>query len=211
MQTLSSDRNCPIPFVTIDPATSTDLDQALFIDRSGDGYKVFYAIADVPAFVVPGGALDAETRQRGQTFYAPDGRIPLHPEVISENAGSLLAARSAVLSSGNSTWMWKRRWWQFQWPALLFRSTAKLSYEGAQQQIDDGTAPPVLQLLKEVGLKRVELERLRGGASLDMPEQEIVQATDGGGPGPLPPRRCPWRALERPDLPHDRHHRPNDA
>ncbi len=38
----------------------------------------------------------------------------------------------------------------------------------------------MLQLLKEVGLKRVELERLRGGASLNMPEQEIVQLPDGG-------------------------------
>ncbi|MCD4849203.1 RNB domain-containing ribonuclease [Arthrobacter sp. AK01] len=170
-----------IPFLTIDPATSTDLDQALFMDRSGDGYKVLYAIADVPAFVVPGGALDAETRQRGQTFYAPDGRIPLHPEVISENAGSLLAGQvcSAFV-------------WEFELDAqadvvavsmarAVVRSTSKLSYTGAQQQIDDGTAPPVLQLLKEVGLKRVELERLRGGASLNMPEQEIVQATDGGG------------------------------
>ena len=82
-----------VEFVTIDPASSTDLDQALFIERSGGGYKVFYAIADVPSFVAPGGALDAETRRRGQTFYTPDGRIPLHPEVISEDAGSLLAGQ----------------------------------------------------------------------------------------------------------------------
>ncbi|MFE4198578.1 RNB domain-containing ribonuclease [Paenarthrobacter sp. NPDC056912] len=170
-----------IPFVTIDPATSTDLDQALFIDRTGDGYKVLYAIADVPSFVAPGGALDAETRQRGQTFYAPDGRIPLHPEVISENAGSLLAGQDC------SAFVW-----EFDLDAAAdvvtvtvargtVRSREKLSYKGAQQQIDDDTASPVLRLLKEVGLKRVELERLRGGASLNMPEQEIVQATDGGG------------------------------
>jgi hypothetical protein len=38
----------------------------------------------------------------------------------------------------------------------------------------------VLRLLKEVGLKRVELERARGGASLNMPDQEIVQLPDGG-------------------------------
>ncbi|MGO4143870.1 RNB domain-containing ribonuclease [Paenarthrobacter sp. YAF11_1] len=170
-----------IPFVTIDPATSTDLDQALFIDRAGDGYKVLYAIADVPSFVAPGGALDAETRLRGQTFYAPDGRIPLHPEVISENAGSLLAEQDC------SAFVWdfdldaKAEVLTVAVARATVRSRAKLSYKGAQQQIDDGTAPPVLQLLKEVGLKRVELERLRGGASLNMPEQEIVQATDGGG------------------------------
>jgi len=49
-----------------------------------------------------------------------------------------------------------------------------------QAELDAGTAAPVLQLLKEVGLKRVELERLRGGASLNMPEQEIQQLPDGG-------------------------------
>lgn len=180
-----------IAFVTIDPATSTDLDQALFIDRTGNGYTVLYAIADVPSFVAPGGALDAETRQRGQTFYAPDGRIPLHPEVISENAGSLLANQDC------SAFVWrfdldaKAEVQTVTVARAAVRSRAKLSHKGAQQQLDDGTAPPVLQLLKEVGLKRVELERQRGGASLNMPEQEIVQATDGGG----------YRIVAAPSLP----------
>lgn len=169
-----------VDFVTIDPASSTDLDQALFIERSRDGYKVFYAIADVPSFVAPGGALDAETRRRGQTFYAPDGRIPLHPEVISEQAGSLLAGQlcSAFV-------------WEFDLDAAArvdsvvvrrarIRSRAKLNYKGVQAELDSGRAAPLLQLLKEVGLKRVELERLRGGASLNMPEQEIEQLPDGG-------------------------------
>ncbi|MFI2563136.1 RNB domain-containing ribonuclease [Paenarthrobacter sp. NPDC018779] len=180
-----------VPFVTIDPATSTDLDQALFIDRAGEGYKVLYAIADVPSFVVPDGALDAETRRRGQTFYAPDGRIPLHPEVISEHAGSLLAGQDCGAYV-----------WDFDLDAqadvvsvsvarATVRSRAKLSYKGAQEQIDSGSALPVLQLLKEVGLKRVELERKRGGASLNMPEQEIVQATGGGG----------YRIVAAPSLP----------
>ncbi|VXB59982.1 Exoribonuclease R [Arthrobacter sp. 9AX] len=169
-----------VEFITIDPASSTDLDQALFIEPDGDGYHVLYAIADVPAFVTPGGPLDAETRRRGQTFYAPDGRIPLHPEVISEQAGSLLPDQvcSAFVwdfrldSAAEVTSVAVRR--------ARMRSRAKLSYKGAQAELDAGTARPVLRLLKEVGLKRVELERARGGASLNMPEQEIVQLPDGG-------------------------------
>ncbi|WP_455834889.1 RNB domain-containing ribonuclease [Pseudarthrobacter siccitolerans] len=168
-----------VEFVTIDPASSTDLDQALFIERDGDGYHVLYAIADVPAFVSPGGPLDAETRRRGQTFYAPDGRIPLHPEIISEQAGSLLPDQdcSAFVwdfrldSAAEVTSVAVRR--------ARIRSRAKLSYKGTQAELDAGTAPPVLRLLKEVGLKRVELERARGGASLNMPDQEIVQLPDG--------------------------------
>jgi len=163
-----------IPFVTIDPASSTDLDQALHIERAGEGYKVFYAITDVPSFVTPGGALDEETRHRGQTFYAPDGRIPLHPEVISEHAGSLLAGQRCGAFV-----------WEFALDAAAevrsasvrrasVRSRAKLNYRDVQAEIDAGTAAPVLQLLKEVGLKRVDLERRRGGASLNMPDQEIA-------------------------------------
>src|ERR687886_982363 len=79
-----------VEFVTVDPPGSTDLDQALHVARDSDGFTVHYAIADVPAFVEPGGAVDAEARRRGQTLYAPDRRTPLHPPVLSEGAASLL-------------------------------------------------------------------------------------------------------------------------
>ena len=75
-----------LPFITIDPPASMDLDQAMHLVREGQGYRVYYAIADVPGFVPPGGALDAETRKRGQTIYAPDRITPLHPKQLSEDA-----------------------------------------------------------------------------------------------------------------------------
>src|SRR5881392_355518 len=40
-----------VPFVTLDPAGSVDLDQAMHIERLGRGYRIRYAIADVAAFV----------------------------------------------------------------------------------------------------------------------------------------------------------------
>ncbi|GAB2898870.1 RNB domain-containing ribonuclease [Neomicrococcus lactis] len=162
-----------IDFVTIDPASSTDLDQAVFIQREGSGYRVFYAIADVPSFVQHGGALDAETRKRGMTIYLPQGRIPLHPEVISEDAGSLLPdqLRSAYIwnfeldDAANVTSVSLGR--------AQVKSRAKLSYDGVQKDLDAGTASESLQLLREVGEKRIALERARGGASLRIPEQEV--------------------------------------
>ena len=169
-----------VEFVTIDPASSTDLDQAVFIELDGDGYRVMYAIADVPAFVAPGGPLDAETRRRGQTFYAPDGRIPLHPEVISEGAGSLLPGQECSAFVWDFTLDGEATVLTVSVRRARVRSRDKLSYKGAQADLDAGTASPVLRLLREVGLKRVALERAREGASLNMPEQEIVQLPDGG-------------------------------
>ena len=79
-----------IPFVTIDPPESMDLDQALHLERDGGGYRVRYAIADVAAFVEPGGPMDVEAHNRGQTLYAPDENARLYPPALSEGAGSLL-------------------------------------------------------------------------------------------------------------------------
>ena len=121
----------------------------------------------------PGGAVDAEARRRGQTIYAPDGRIPLHPTVISEGAASLLAGeiRSAYV-------------WRFELDAAAtvtattlrrarVRSRRQLTYAEAQAAIDNGSADESLHLLKEVGLGRIEIERGRGGASLNRPDEEV--------------------------------------
>ena len=85
-----------VPFVTLDPASSTDLDQAMHLERTGSGYRVLYAIADVPWFVALDGPIDREARRRGETLYLPDRRIPLHPEVLSEGAASLLRPEQHV-------------------------------------------------------------------------------------------------------------------
>ena len=168
-----------VPFLTIDPPGSMDLDQALHIERDGDGYRVRYAIADVPAFVKPGGAVDAETRRRGQTVYAPDKRTPLHPTVLSEGAASLLAGQTRpafvwdlrLKADGDGT--------DAEVYRAMVKSTDRLDYEGVQKAIDDGSADERLLLLKEVGQKRIELERRRGGASLPMPEQEVNEDDQG--------------------------------
>ena len=71
-----------------------DLDQALHIERDGDGYVVHYAIADVAAFVQPGDPVDVEAHRRGETLYGADSKVPLHPPVLSEDAASLLPDRA---------------------------------------------------------------------------------------------------------------------
>ncbi len=164
-----------IPLFTIDPPTSTDLDQAMHLSRRPDGYRVRYAIADVAAFVVPGGLLDAEAHRRVTTLYFPDGKIPLHPPVLSEGVASLLPDQTcpAVLwtidldADGRPTATDVRR--------ALVRSRAKLDYESVQKQLDAGTAEEPLALLKDIGLLRERQEVARGGISLNVPEQEIAE------------------------------------
>ncbi|MFI5896385.1 RNB domain-containing ribonuclease [Actinoplanes sp. NPDC051513] len=182
-----------VPFVTIDPATSRDLDQAMHLSRRDGGYRVRYAIADVASFVPPGGALEAETWVRGQTIYLPDGRIPLHPEVLGEGAASLLpdGDRAAVVwtidldADGETTGVAVER--------ALVRSRAKLDYVTVQGQVDAGTAPEPIALLPELGRLLAERAAARGAVNLPLPEQEVERDGDG------------WRLVLRAPLPVEEH------
>jgi exoribonuclease R len=162
-----------IPFVTIDPESSRDLDQAVHLERRGSGYVVHYAIADVAAFVTPGDPVDLEANRRGETLYGADSKIPLHPPVLSEGAASLLPGEDrpallwtiAVDADGEGT--------DVDVVRARVRSRAKLSYEGLQRDIDAGTADEMFGLLAEVGELRKRRDAARGGVSLPLPEQEI--------------------------------------
>jgi exoribonuclease R len=161
-----------LPLVTIDPEGSLDLDQAIGIERHGDGHRVSYAIADVGAHVTPGGALDVDTHHRGQTIYCPDRRIGLHPPVMSEGYASLLPGQrtKAVLwtidldAKGDiaeidihRAWVQSRRQYSFA--------------EFASGPPSD--ASHLVGLLAEVGERRRALARARGAVTLPKPSQEV--------------------------------------
>ncbi|MDH6126829.1 RNB domain-containing ribonuclease [Kitasatospora sp. GP82] len=164
---------------TLDPPGSRDLDQAVHLARRGSGYRIHYAIADVAAFVCPGGAIDSEARRRVQTLYFPDERIPLHPVRLSEGAASLLPGelRPALLwqldldEDGSVLLADLRR--------AKVRSRRRLDYETVQGELDARTADEQLRLLAEIGRLREAQEEARGGVSLPLPEQE-VEPVDGG-------------------------------
>ena len=195
-----------LELVTIDPPGSMDLDQAVLLERlpaqadhadqagtaareAGDTpepaatYRVHYAIASLATFVTPGGALDTELRRRGETIYAPDAATPLHPEVLSHGAASLLqdAERPACLwtidldERGEVVSARVER--------ALVRSRARLSYAQVQAAIDGEDALPqevpadLPELLAEIGRLRLEREAARGGISMTTPEQ-VVEVTE---------------------------------
>jgi exoribonuclease R len=179
-----------IELVTIDPPGSRDLDQAVAIEAVGDGWRVSYAIADVAAWVDPGGAIDAAARLRTQTYYSPDVRIPLHPPALGEAAASLLpdGPRPAALwtidvdAAGRTTGIDVRR--------AMVRSRAQLTYAEVQGQLDAGTAPQVLEAFPALGAALLGAARERDAIELGLPDQEVVP--DGNGS---------WTLALRADLP----------
>lgn len=161
-----------MPFVTLDPAASTDLDQAFSIEASGSDLLLHYAIADVAWFVADGDAVDREAWARGETLYLPDGKAGLYPRVIAEGAASLLPGgpRPAVIftvriaDDGAVRLDGAER--------AIIQSRAKLAYDSVQ-------AADVPVGFAEIARRMAAAEDRRGASRVDPPEQEVEQLADG--------------------------------
>lgn len=159
-------------FVTLDPASSTDLDQAFTIEAAGSDLLLHYAIADVAWFVADGDALDTEAWSRGETLYLPDGKAGLYPRVLSEGAASLLpdGPRPAVVFTTRVTPDGSVKLEGAE--RAIIRSRAKLAYETATEaELPAGFA--------ELSRRITAAEALRGAARVDPPEQLVEEGADG--------------------------------
>jgi exoribonuclease R len=160
-----------VPFVTLDPTSSHDLDQAFAIEADGGDLILHYAIADVGWFVRDGDPLDVEAWKRGTTIYLPTSKVPLYPPRMSEGAASLLPDddRPAIIftvridAAGEPRLDGAER--------ALVRSRAKLGYATVQPE----DLPPELP---ELSRRIAAAERARGAARVD-PPQQLVEALPG--------------------------------
>jgi ribonuclease R len=181
------------PFVTIDPVTARDHDDAVFVEpapkrgagRGGD--RLWVAIADVARFVPEGSALDDEARRRGNSVYFPDRAIPMLPERLSGELCSLrpdtdrlvLAVAMDVSQDGVIR--------HAEFHEAVIRSRARLVYDDAAIVMDGGDTPAIqdatvreqLVRLATVG-KRLTARRFAAGAiDFDLPSAEIVLGDEG--------------------------------
>ena len=161
-----------VAFATLDPASSTDLDQAFAVEAAGDDVLLRYAIADVGWFVRPGDPVDAEAWRRGVTVYLPDGRAGLHPDVLAEDAASLLpdGPRPAVVLAVRVDPEGEARLDGVE--RALVRNRAKLAYSTV---VDDDLPDAVRELSRRIE----RAERRRGAERIAWPEQEVVATGDG--------------------------------
>jgi ribonuclease R len=89
-----------LPTFTIDPATAKDFDDAISAEDLGDGRtRVWVHIADVSAFVRPGGPLDREAERRGTSVYVPGAVEPMLPPALSNDVCSLVPGQDRLVVS----------------------------------------------------------------------------------------------------------------
>jgi ribonuclease R len=158
-----------LPLVTIDGADARDFDDAVYCERTPKGWRLLVCIADVSSYVMPGSALDAEARSRGNSVYFPDRVIPMLPEILSNGLCSLnpavdrlcMACEMYVDDTGKIT---RSRFFE-----AVMRSHARLTYEEVagilvdkDRSLQRRYAPLVVHLKELYALYRI-LHRSRAG------------------------------------------------
>jgi ribonuclease R len=190
-----------LPFVTIDPIDAKDHDDAVHAvpdtdDANRGGYVISVAIADVAHYVQPGSALDREALLRGNSVYFPDRVVPMLPERISNDLGSLkpgvdraaMAVRLTVRADGRVR--------HHAFHRVLIRSVARLHYAQAQDAIegrpDATTAPLRASVLDPLYAAYHAVKRARDDRSplqLELPERKILLKPDGTVDRVIAPQR----------------------
>ena len=163
---------------TIDPEDARDFDDAISIERGGDGsWRLGVHIADVSHYVAPDSEVDREARRRGTTVYLVDRAILMLPPRLTVDVCSLAPDSDRLCHSCVLTLDESGRVISSETFPSRIRSRARLTYEIVQRWMDTGEAsgipPPVadaLAILRPLA-RRLRERRLEAGAlDFDLPE-----------------------------------------
>ena len=153
---------------SVDPIGCTDIDDALHCRQLDNGnFEVGVHIADVAHFIRPGSALDKEAQHRSTSVYLTNKRIDMVPGLLSSNLCSLRGnvdrfAFSVVWELTEDGVVVDHRFCK-----SIIRSRGELSYEQAQQRIDDPNMQDALTLgLRDLNniAKKLKARRIDEGA-----------------------------------------------
>ncbi|MEE4403741.1 exoribonuclease II [Enterobacter mori] len=178
-----------LDFVTIDSASTEDMDDALFAEETADGkVHLTVAIADPTAWIVEGSKLDDMAKVRSFTNYLPGFNIPMLPRELSDDLCSLrpnevrpvLACRMTIAADGTIED-------DIEFFAATIESKAKLAYDdvsdwlentGTWQPENDGIAAQI-RLLHRVCLNRSEWRKTHALVFKDRPDYRFVLGEKG--------------------------------
>jgi len=123
--------------VTIDSATTLDIDDALSLSVEGDEITLGVHITDAAHFVEYDSVLDQEVRRRAISLYFPDLTIPMIPPILSENAASLVAGEDRPVISIIAAFNPQGQLQQYKVSAGIIRVKERLTYEEVDERIRD--------------------------------------------------------------------------
>ena len=174
-------------FVTIDPMSARDFDDAVAVEHKGEVTRIWVAVADVSHYVQEDSPLDREARRRGCSLYLPDRAIHMLPEALSAGICSLvprsdrlaMVVRLDVNSAGKVV--------DEECAAAVIHSRGRLDYSGVAAALQGDFSglrasyaehAEMLTTLHRVTSALRNARLARGALDLDLPESKVVLDED---------------------------------
>ena len=177
-----------LPFVTIDPESARDFDDAVYAKRERSGWRLWVAIADVGNYVESGTRLDKEALARGTSVYFPEGVIPMLPEKISAGLSSLKPGEERLAIVVEMSVKHDASIADTDFYPAVIRSAARLSYDQVRRaMIENDTAErkriakrlPDLEVMMKLSREMRAVRQQRGSLDFDLPEAMVILGAEG--------------------------------
>lgn len=166
-----------IPLVTIDGVDAKDFDDAVFAEKTDEGFHLIVAIADVAYYVRPESPLDVEAVRRGNSTYFPDRVVPMLPEALSNDLCSLRPNEPRACLAMH---MWidrEGKMIRYQVVRGLMQSKARLTYDQVQHIHEHDRNHEhwkIIEPLYDAFRTLDAARRKRGALELDLPERKVL-------------------------------------
>lgn len=174
--------------ITIDGASSKDLDDAVSLERDGENWLLGVHIADVSHYVQPGTPLDEEAFQRGTSVYFADQVVPMLPVALSNGICSLNPREDRLTLSCLMTLAPSGALLDHSITQSVIRSTERMTYEDCNVLLAGGDPAlearyaGILPMLRDMAaLARTLEKRRKARGSLDLDSAESYILCDGEG------------------------------
>ncbi|WP_339021011.1 ribonuclease R [Spiroplasma endosymbiont of Atherix ibis] len=170
--------------VTIDGSDSKDLDDAIYVEKISNGYKLIVAIADVSYYVTPFSPLDNTALFRGNSVYLANKVIPMLPEKLSNGVCSLNPNEEKLCMVAEMDFDLKGNVIKKKVYESIMISKARLTYKEVNEFYENGKSKrpkeitDMLMLSKELH-EIIDLSRnKKGSIEFDVAEPKIILDSD---------------------------------
>ncbi len=171
-----------VPHVTIDGATAKDFDDAVAVEKTDKGFRLYVSIADVSHYVRPGSAIDLEAYRRGTSVYLPDLVLPMLPERLSNDLCSLVPHQDRPAFSAILDYDPSGKLLQAEYCRSMINSHTRFTYETVHRILflndqktrrEHAALLPMLSTAKKLSLRLRKQREKRGSLGFTIPEAAI--------------------------------------
>ncbi len=163
--------------VTIDGENSKDFDDAISLETTRSGFRLYIHIADVSAFVPKGSPLDLEAARRGTSFYLGNHVVPMLPEILSNELCSLKEGVERLSLSAELGFDKTGRLSSQSFHRGIIKVDKRLTYTSAHELATSGRRKKLDRLLLSMYDFAVVLKQrrmLQGRLDLNLTDSEFI-------------------------------------